>query len=49
MLHAFFTNRVKLAARKPKAIDNLRRREYEPTLYRTINTYFITIPEANTN
>ena len=44
MLHVFFINRVKLAARKLKATDNLGRREYEPTLYTTINTYFMTTP-----
>jgi hypothetical protein len=32
MLHIFFTSRVKLAARKPKATDNLGRREYVPTV-----------------
>ena len=29
MLHVFSTNRVKLMARKPKATDNLRGREYK--------------------
>jgi hypothetical protein len=28
MLQVFFTNRVKLAAQKPKATDNLGQREY---------------------
>ena len=28
MLHAFSTNRVKLAAREPKATDNLGQRQY---------------------
>jgi hypothetical protein len=28
MSHVFSTNRVKLAAQKPKAIDNLGEREY---------------------
>jgi len=28
MLDTFSTNRVKLAARKPKVIDNLEQREY---------------------
>ena len=28
MLHVFSTNRMKLAARKPKATNNLGRREY---------------------
>ena len=44
MLYVFCINRVKLVARKQKTTDNLGQREYEPTLYTTISTYFMTIP-----